>query len=100
MEPDQVHVIAAAVSGGSQQILHAVESRFARQIVRDVGQGNPRNRIHDDMTVVHRVTAADLDMGVLPDANAASDSADADARAKTFREQHIQPATRQRCRRS
>ena len=37
MEPNQVHVVAAAVFCDSQQIIDALEPRFTGQIVRDVG---------------------------------------------------------------
>jgi len=44
MEPNQIHLFAAAVSCDSQQIIDALEPRFTGQIVRDVGDGNRRNR--------------------------------------------------------
>src|SRR5688572_8951892 len=88
MEPNQVHLVAGAVSCDSQQIIHALESRFTRQIVRDVGDGNRRNRIHDDVALVHPVTTTNLYMGTRPDANAASDSSAPDSLAKAFGEHH------------
>src|SRR5947199_9624652 len=88
MEPNQVHLVAAAVSCDSQQIIHALESRFTGQIVGDVGDGNRRNRIHDDMAVVHPVTTTHLDMWTRPDANAASDSSAPMSLAKSFAEHH------------
>ena len=91
MKPDQIHLVAAAVSCHSQQISHALEPRFSGQIVRDVGEGNRRNRIHDDVALVHRVTTAHLYMGTRPDANAASDSPVPDSIAKAFGEHHIEP---------
>lgn len=89
MESDQVHLVAAAVLCRSQQIVHALESRFTRQIVRDVFEGNRRNRIDDDVALVHPVTATHLDMGMRPDANAASDSPAPDSLAKAFGELHV-----------
>lgn len=89
MEPNQVHLVAAAVSCDSQQIVRALESGFTRQIVRDVGEGNRRNRIDDDVTLVHRVTTTHLDVGTRPDANAASDSPTSDSLAKAFGEHHM-----------
>ena len=56
MEPNQVHLVAAAVSCDLQEIIHAFEPRFASQIGRDVGEGNRRNRIHDDVTLVHPIS--------------------------------------------
>ncbi len=99
MEPNQVHLVAAAVSCDSQQIIHALEPRFTGQIERDVGEGNRRNRINDDVALVHPVTATHLYMGMRPDANAASDSPVPDSIAKAFGEHHLEPhpmATRRR----
>jgi hypothetical protein len=88
VEPDEVHLVAAAVSCDSQHIIHAPEPRFTGQIVRDVGDGNRRNRIHDDVALVHPIPATDLYMGTRPDANAASDSPAPDSFAKAFGEFH------------
>ena len=88
MKPNQVHVVASAVSRDSQQIIHAVEPRFTRQFVRDVGNGNRRNRIHDDVALVHLVTTAHFYVGTRPDANAASDSPAPDSLAKAFGKHH------------
>jgi hypothetical protein len=88
MEPNQVHLVAAAVSCDSQQIIHALEPRFTGQIVRDVGEAYRRNRIHDDVALVHPVTTPHLYMGAGPDANAAFDSSAPDSLAKAFGEHH------------
>jgi len=89
MKPDQIHVSAAAVFGDSEQIFHAREPRFTSELVGDVRHRNGIDRVHDDVAIVHLVTASDFDMRPGPDANAASDSAAADALAKRFREQHF-----------
>ena len=91
MEPNQVHLVAASVSCDSQQIIHAFEPRFAGQIVRDVGDGDRRNRIHDDVSLIHLVTATHLYTGTFPDTNAAFDYPEPDSRAKTFGEHHMEP---------
>ena len=88
MEPNQVHLVAAAVSCDSQHTIDALEPRFTGQIVRDVGDGNRRNRVHDDVAVVHPVMATGLDMGARPDADAASDSSAPDSLSKAFGEHH------------
>ena len=90
MEPNQVHPVAAAVSCDSQQIIHTLESRLTGQIVGDVSDGNRRNRIHDDVALVHAITATCLYMGTRPDANAASDSSAPDALSKAFGEYHVE----------
>jgi hypothetical protein len=90
VEPNQVHLVAAAVLCDSQQFVHALEPRFTGQIVGDVGDGNRRNRLHHDVAVVHPVATTHLDMGTRPDANAASDSPAPDSLAKVFGEQHVE----------
>src|SRR6185436_1693015 len=91
MEPNQVHVVAAAVSCDSQQISDGGEPRFTGQLVRNVGDGNLRNRIHDNVALVHLVTTTYLYTRTLPDANAAFDSAEPDSQAQAFVEHHIEP---------
>jgi hypothetical protein len=88
MEANQVHVVAAAVFCDSQQIIHALETRFTGQIVSDVGDGDRLDRVHDDVALVHLVAATHLDMRTRPDANAAPDSAAPDSVAKAFGEDH------------
>ena len=88
MKPDQVDVVAATVFGDSQQILHALESRLTGEIIGDVADRHRRDRIDDDVAVVHRVAATHLDVRAHPDANAASDAPAADALAKLFGEDH------------
>jgi hypothetical protein len=88
MEPNQVRLIAFAVPRDLQEIVNTVESRLARQIVRDVVDGNRRNRVDDDVSIVHRVAATDLDVEPRPDAHAALDSPAPDSVAKPFGEHH------------
>ena len=89
MEPNQVGLVALAVPRDLQEIVNAVESRFACQIVRDVVDGNRRNRIDHDMPIVHRVAAAHLDLKPRPYADAAFDPPAPDSVAKAFREHHV-----------
>jgi hypothetical protein len=53
--------------------------------------GHRRNRVHDDVAVVHGVAATHLYMEALPDANAASDSSPPDSFTKAFGEHHVEP---------
>jgi hypothetical protein len=92
MEPNQVHVVAAAVFGDAEQIINAFKSRLAGQIVRDVGDGYWRNGIHDDMAFVHPVTATRLYPGPLPDPNTAPNSPAPDSLAKALRKHHMGPS--------
>ena len=89
MEPNQVHVVAAAVFRDSEQFIHALESRFASQIIRHVSDGNRLDRIHDDVTLVHRVPATDLYVRIFPDADTALDFPVPYSLAKPFGEHHM-----------
>lgn len=88
MEANQVDVIAAAVSCRLEQVRPAAETGLSREIVGDIPQMNRRNRIHDDVPVVHGVTTARLDVRPSPDANAALDPSAPNSLAKTFGEHH------------
>ena len=88
MEPYQVDVVPAAVFRRLEQILHIAETRLARQIISDIGDPNRRERIHDNLALVHRVTTAHLDVGPCPYAHAAPDPPTSDSLPKTFRENH------------
>jgi hypothetical protein len=88
MESNQVGLVAFAVPRDLQQIGNAVKSGLASQVVRDVVDGNRRNRIDDDVSIVHRVAAAHLHMEPRPDADAAPDSPAPDPLAKPFGEHH------------
>ena len=89
MEPDQEHLVAGAMPCDSQQVIHAFEPRFTRQIVRDVAHPDRSNRIHDDLAVIHPVTTTYLHMGTRPDANSASDSPAAYSFPKVLSEKHL-----------
>lgn len=73
MKANQVHLVATSVSCDFQQVINALEARFPGQILRDVGDVDRRNRIHDDVALIHPVTTAYLYTGTLPDPNTALD---------------------------
>ena len=88
MEPDQVDVPTAAVFRDLKEILHVRESGLLREIVGDVGETNPFDRIHDNLSIAHSIAAAWLDVGVRPDADAARDPSASNSFAQLFRELH------------
>jgi hypothetical protein len=89
VEPDQVDVVPAAVFRRLEQILDIAETRLAREIISDIGEAHRHERIHDNLSLVHRVTTADLDVRPCPDPNAALDPAASDSLPKMFREHHV-----------
>src|SRR5689334_22455403 len=101
MESNQVHVLAAAVSRDLQQIVDTIEAGFLREIKRHIFDRDRRNRINDDVTVLHLIAIADLHARARPDANAASDAATPDAFAESFGKNHrSSPVSERRPRRA
>src|SRR5947209_8598678 len=88
VEPNQIDVVAPAVPRDPEQIVDAVESRFAGQIIGDVRDSNRRDRIDDDVPLVHAITAAHFYVRTRPDADAAPDPPAPDSLTKAFSEQH------------
>src|SRR5712691_371658 len=87
-EPNQVDVVTATVFRCLEQVLHTAETRLAGQIIGDIPEANRHDRIHDNVPLVHAVTAAHLDVGPHPDADAAPDPPASNSFAKTFGEDH------------
>jgi len=88
MKPNQKDLVAAAMPGDFQQLVHAVEPRLSCKIVGHVVESDRFNRIHRDVPVVHGVTAAHLHMQPLPNPYGASDPAAPNFFAKMFGEYH------------
>ncbi len=88
MEPDQVDVLASAVFGNLEEVLHVREARFASEVMRDVLQTNGHNRVHDDVPIIHAVATTHFDVGSRPDADCASDSTASYALAQALGEHH------------
>ena len=88
MEPNQVDVVAAAVFGSFEQIVHRAKTRLARQIIGDLGDTNRHDRIYHDVSFVHAIATTHLDMGTRPDANAAPDPSASNSFAKMLGEHH------------
>lgn len=88
VEPNQKRRVATAVSCDTQQVIDALEPGFTREIVVDIAYGDRRNRVHDDVAVVHPVTTANFHMRTRPDANGASDPPAPDSLPKVFEEHH------------
>src|SRR5205807_9858499 len=88
VEPNQIDVVAPAVPRDPEQIVHAVEPRLAGQFIADVLDSNRRDRIDDDVRLVHAITAAHSYMRTRPDADAAPEPCALDPVTKAFGEQH------------
>ena len=58
-----------------EEVGHILETRTSRQVWGDVGQTDRPNRIHFDLTLIHAVTPANLDVGTCPYSDTASDCA-------------------------
>jgi hypothetical protein len=88
MKPNQVDRPTRAMTGGLQQVFDVGEARLPGKGIRDIGSLDRLDRVDDDVPVFHRVSAADLDVKALPDANAAADPAAANPLTKPFGEDH------------
>ena len=88
MEPHEVHVLAATVPCGVEKIVNAGKARFPGEFVGHVAKLDFLDRIDDDMTVVHRVLAANLDPRAKPDAHAASNAPSANTFPEVACEDH------------
>ena len=88
MEPNQVHVVTAAVFRSLEQVVDAREARLTRQIMSDVFETHRHDRVHHDLPVVHAVVTALLDVGPRPDANAAPDPSPSNSLAKSAGKHH------------
>ena len=88
MEPDEIDVLAPTVFRGLEEIDHAIETRLAREVWRDLPETNRLDRIHLDLTRFHAVAAADRDVGARPDSNAARDLPAPNSVAEPLGEDH------------
>jgi hypothetical protein len=88
MKPDEIDLVATAVFGSAEQILHAEKAGFPRELARDVSQANWHDGVHDNMPIVHAIPTSHFDVRPRPDANAASNSAASNSLAKALREYH------------
>jgi hypothetical protein len=89
MKPDQIDILAFTVLGHFEQIDDAQETGFDRQLMMDVIERDLLDGIDLDLTFLHRVALADLDLGAHPDANATGDGPAPYTLAKAFGEKHL-----------
>ena len=87
-EPNQEHLPPRAVLGNFQQFPDRRKARLAGQVVGHIRARHRRNRVHDNVTVVHAVAAADLHVRARPDADAAPDPPASDPVAKAPGKRH------------
>lgn len=88
MESNQIDVFAPAVFRDLEELGHIFETRTSCQAWRDVGHTDRPNRIHFDLTLIHAVTPARLDVGTCPYSNTAGNSASAHSLSELLGEDH------------
>jgi hypothetical protein len=88
VESDQIDILAATVFRGLKQVDHTFETRTARQVWSDIGQTDPENRIHFDLTLIHAVARANLDVGTCPYSNTAGDGASSYSLSEPLGKEH------------
>ena len=89
MKSHEEHLVSRPVARDFEQRLDAGKAGLPRQVARDLRQSNLFDRVDDDVAVVHAVAAAGLDVGALPDADAAADSPAPHALPEFAREDHV-----------
>jgi hypothetical protein len=87
-------VLADAVFGDGQQIGDVLETRTPGQFGSDVRQRDFLDRIDFDLALVHAVAAADLDVGMGPESDAAGDPASSHSLAELLGEDHVKTLVR------
>ena len=88
MESDQIRIVAAAVFCDPEQVFNAFETRFAGKIIGDVSDCGRLNRFYNYVTFLHPIPSAHPYVGMLPDANAASDCPLPNSLSKSFSKYH------------
>jgi len=88
VEPNQINILAFTVLGDLEQIDQAQETRLARQLRSDVRKPERLDGIHFDLTFLHPITGAYLDVERLPNSDAAGDLSAPDSVAQTLGEDH------------
>src|SRR5262245_21043224 len=88
MKPNQVDLLSSSVFRDLQQIKDTKEPRLAREFGRDIREADGFDRIHDDLTTVHRIASADFHVRSHPDADAAGDLSFSNTFAQAFGEKH------------
>jgi hypothetical protein len=88
VEPNQIDIFAFTVLRDFEQIDDSQKPRLSRQLWRDIRKANRFDGIDFDLTFLHRVSRADLDMGTRPDPDAASNLPLTNSLPKALRENH------------
>ena len=88
MESNQIDVVAATVFRDLEELDHILETRTSRQVWGDLGQTDRPNRIHFDLTLIHAVAPASLDVGTCPYSDTASDGASSHSFSEPLGEDH------------
>lgn len=90
MEPDQIDILSFTVLGNFKQIEHTQEAGLSRQLRRDIGKPDLRDRVYLDLPFFHPVPATHFDVGMRPYSNAASDFSPTNSIAQMPGEDHDQ----------
>src|SRR6266850_4368794 len=88
VESNQIDVVAATVFRDREEVDHIFETRTSRQVWSDVGQTDRPNRIDFDLTLIHAVAPANLDVGTRPDSDTARDGASSHSLSEPLGEDH------------
>src|SRR5438477_2880972 len=73
VEPNQINILTLTVPGDLEQIDDTQKSRLSRQCWSDIRKTNRRNRVHFNLTSVHRIAGAHFNVGTHPYPDAAGE---------------------------
>ena len=88
MEPDQIDVLASTMLRDFEEIQDSKETRLAGQFRSDIREADLRDRIDFDLTLVHTVPRAHLDVWTHPYPDAASNFPSANPFAQALGKNH------------
>jgi hypothetical protein len=88
VEADEIDIPASAVLRDFQKVEHAQKAGRLRQLGCNVGEPDPLDRIDFNLTFLHRIPIAHLDMRPRPYAYTAGDFSSTNTLAKPFGELH------------
>lgn len=88
MKANQIDIVSFAVLGNFEQVKHAGEAGFPRQLRGDVRKADGSDGLDFDLAVAHFVAIAGFDAGTGPDADAQCDVSVDNSLAKALGEDH------------
>ena len=88
MKPHEKDLFPAAMLGDLQEVQHAEESGLSREFRRNIREANIFDAIHNNLPIVHGVSAAHLHVRTHPDTHAAGNFSVSYTFSQAFGKEH------------